>query len=64
MKPQTASVYKHLCRHGKLTALEALNKLGTLRLAARVQELRDDGINVRTVLIQRNGKRFAEYRLA
>lgn len=64
MTPQTQAVYSHLCRYGKLTPLQALNKYGVLRLAARVQDLRDNGINVKTNIVCKNGKRFAEYRLA
>jgi hypothetical protein len=61
---QKHAVYEHLCRHGKLTPLQALEKFGSLRLAARIRDLRDEGINIQTVWIKRDGKRFAEYRLA
>ena len=64
MKPQTQQVYRYLCRHGKLTAMDALHKIGCFRLAARIEELRASGIPVRTDLLVKNGRRFAEYRLA
>ena len=64
MKPQTAAVYAYLCRHGKLTPLQALEKLGSFRLASRIDELRKDGIDVKTTLVTKNGKRFAVYSLA
>ena len=63
MSPQTAAVYQHLCRHGKLTPVDALHRLGVFRLAARCLELRESGINVKTTMVKRNGKRFAEYTL-
>ncbi len=61
MKPQTRAVFKFLCRHRSITALEALNKLGVFRLAARIAELKAAGINVHSTLVTRNGKRFARY---
>lgn len=64
MTGHTKAVYAHLCRHGKLTPMEALRKIGTFRLAARVKDLRDQGINIRTTIVSRGGKKFAEYRLA
>lgn len=64
MSPQTTAVYSHLCRYGRITPMHALNKLGVFRLAARCLELRESGINVRTTMVKRGGKRFAEYRLA
>jgi HAMP domain-containing protein len=45
----------------KLTSLEALNLFACFRLAARVQELRDVGHEVKSQLIRINGKRIAEY---
>jgi hypothetical protein len=64
MNTQKLAVYKHLCRYGKLTPLKALEKFGSFRLAARIRDLRDEGINIQTVIVERDGKRFAEYRLA
>ena len=60
---QKMAVYDHLCRHGKITALQALEKFGTLRLAARILDLRESGIPIKTMIVERGGKRFAEYRL-
>jgi HAMP domain-containing protein len=41
--------------------LEALNLFACFRLAARVQELRDVGHEVKSQLIKINNKRIAEY---
>jgi hypothetical protein len=35
-----------------------------MRLAARIEEMRDAGIRVRSRMMNRNGKRFACYSLA
>lgn len=47
-----------------ITALQALNKWGCMRLSARINELRNDGFPILTDSIKQNGKIFARYRLA
>jgi hypothetical protein len=47
-----------------ITALQALNKWGCMRLSARINELRNDGLPILTDTITKNGKTFARYRLA
>lgn len=47
----------------ELTPLDALNRFGCLRLAARISDLRRDGFQIDTVSGEANGKRFAKYRL-
>jgi hypothetical protein len=45
-----------------LTQLEALNQFGCFRLAARIADLRDKGLNVVTDMVTlENGKRVARY---
>lgn len=67
MKPQTAEILGHLKRHGSITPQVALREYRTMRLAARVLELRQDGYPIQTVLQYRAGRgravRFAEYRM-
>lgn len=47
-----------------LTALEALEDAGCLRLAARIKDLRDEGHNIVTEMVGgRHGKRYAGYYL-
>ena len=58
---QNAQILTHLKRHGTITPLEALNKYGILRLAARCYDLREKGYGIETRTIERNGKRFALY---
>lgn len=66
---QRAAIRAFLERGGTLTALQALNHFGCARLASRIDELRQAGMNIETNWIwveNRNGKRVrvAEYRLA
>jgi hypothetical protein len=58
---QTQQILKHLEKGNKLTSLEALQLFGCFRLAARVQELRDVGRDIKSQLVKINGKRIAEY---
>ncbi len=61
MTTQTEMVLKHLKSGRTLTALEALRKYSTLRLAARVAELRGRGFAISTHMVERNGKRVGRY---
>ena len=63
MMSQSDAILRHLRIHGSITPLEALNLYGSMRLAARVGELRSEGYPIRTVLVEKNGKRWARYRL-
>ncbi|MFG0381078.1 helix-turn-helix domain-containing protein [Pseudomonas sp. zbq_18] len=66
---QRAMIRRHLEAGNSLTALQALNHYGCARLASRIDELRQAGMNIETHWLQvqnRQGKlvRVAEYRLA
>ena len=63
MKSQALLIRKHLESGKTITPLEALGMYDCLRLGARICDLRQDGLPVKTE-IKRNGrKRFAEYSL-
>jgi hypothetical protein len=47
-----------------ITPLQALNQFGILRLSARILEMRNDGYDIVTKMIERDGKKFAQYKLA
>lgn len=47
-----------------LTPIEALNKFGCFRLAARIADLRRDGHKIWTNYIQKDNKIFAAYKLS
>jgi uncharacterized small protein (DUF1192 family) len=53
-------ILKHL-RRKPITPIDALNLYGCFRLSARIMELRADGHNIHTELVQKDGKRFAKY---
>jgi hypothetical protein len=46
-----------------ITPLQALDKFGCFRLAARISDLRDRGHKIETTMIDQGDKRFASYHL-
>ncbi len=61
---QTEAILRRLQEGETLTALDALEDIGSFRLAARVRELRVMGYQIETVPIEtRTGKRVAGYRI-
>jgi hypothetical protein len=59
---QKALIKEWLLNGYSLTQLEALTQFGCFRLAARISDLRDKGLNVVTDMITlENGKRVARY---
>ena len=48
-------------REGPITPLEALDRHGCFRLAARIEELRQAGHQVVTHRVSHDGKSFAQY---
>jgi hypothetical protein len=46
-----------------LTTLEALNMFGCFRLAARISNLREEGMDIHTEIVEINDKRVARYSL-
>lgn len=59
---QTKKILSHLRSGKSITPVEALKKYGCFRLAARINDLRKSN-NIKTVIVERNGKRFAAYHL-
>lgn len=60
---QVNQILSHM-KSGPITAVEALSLYGCFRLAARINDLRESGIEISTTIIERGGKRFASYSLA
>ena len=48
---------------GSLTAMQALDKFGCLRLAARILDLKRMGWRIKSEMVNVNGYRFAKYSL-
>jgi len=61
---QTKQVLRWLERVGPIDPMTALRKIGTMRLGARIYDLRLDGVDIRTDYKRtRNGSRVAVYSL-
>lgn len=58
---QTDEILRALRNGDRITPLEALGRFGCMRLAPRILELRRRGIRIERALVDRNGKRVAEY---
>jgi hypothetical protein len=59
---QTTEILDMLKR-GPVTAMDALQKAGCFRLAARIADLRQAGHHIETETIEVNGKHIAQYTL-
>ena len=60
---QNALIKGWLMNGRSLTTLEALNMFGCFRLAARIENLRTAGMNIKTEIVTINDKRVARYSL-
>lgn len=60
---QAEAIKTHLLTGAPITPLEALDRYGCFRLAARIDELRREGLEIETVTETRGGKKFARYEL-
>lgn len=58
---QKSRILNHLKTGKAITQIEALNLFGCFRLASRIEELRSQGYDIKTVMIDYNNKRFAKY---
>jgi hypothetical protein len=59
---QTKQIKKHLDEGNSITAFEALQLYGCLRLASRMYDLRKSGyVFIKEMIDVGNGKRVAEY---
>jgi hypothetical protein len=61
MESQNKKIKAHLESGKPITALQALNEFGCLRLAARIKDLKDSGMIIDKVMVTENSKRFAVY---
>lgn len=61
---QTEAILAHMRAGCEITALEALKLFNCMRLAARINDLKDMGIDIADRWITRDdGKRFKAYRV-
>ena len=60
---QKTRIKEHLRFYGSISPLEALNLFGCMRLSQRIRELKDEGLEI-TTLINSGKKKFAIYTLS
>jgi rare lipoprotein A len=61
---QNKQIADYLNKGKKLTTLDAFTKFGCFRLASRINDLRNDGMNIKTKIIKlENKKQIAQYSL-
>ena len=60
---QNELIRQHLESGKTITPMKALHLFHCLRLAARVRDLKESGLAIRSQIIEQNGKHFAEYSL-
>jgi hypothetical protein len=60
---QKQQIAKYLSKGKSITPIDALKKFGCFRLAARIADLRNDGINIATKIVTKEGKSYASYSL-
>lgn len=58
---QNFQILKHLLDGYTLTPIGALHLFKCFRLSARIKELKDNGFPIKTTLIKKGRKVFAEY---
>lgn len=60
---QTALIKGWLLNGYSITQLDALNMFGCFRLSARIANLREEGLDIITDMVNINDKRIAKYSL-
>lgn len=60
---QKTAILEHMRKGQPITPLEALSLYGCLRLGARIWDLKNDGWEIESAIVEQNGKHFAAYRL-
>lgn len=61
MKTQNQQIKDYLNKGKSITPIDALTKFGCFRLAARISDLRKEGLKIVTNNVTVSGKTFASY---
>ena len=61
---QNTHILKALKDGARLTPMDALKRFGCFRLGARIADLHKAGHDIKTRIVHKDGKNFAEYYLA
>jgi len=60
---QNKLILYYLQNGNSITPLEALQKFNCFRLGARISDLKQEGHNIKTTIIHREGKHYASYKI-
>jgi hypothetical protein len=60
---QTLALQRYLAKGRSITPMDALKLFGCFRLGARIYDLKRSGWKIAKSTVERNGKRFAQYRM-
>jgi hypothetical protein len=60
---QTDVIRSYLLNGHSITPIDALQRFGCFRLAARIDELRKAGLDIETIKERHNGKSYARYQI-
>ena len=63
MKTQNEQIKAYLSKGKSITPIDALSKFGCFRLAARISDLRKNGLKIATKNVTVSGKTFASYKI-
>jgi rare lipoprotein A len=58
---QNQQIADYLKKGKAITPIQALNKFNCFRLAARISDLRNDGMKIITKIVTKEGKSYASY---
>ena len=58
---QNQNIANYLNKGKAITPIQALNKFNCFRLAARISDLRNDGMKINTKIVTKEGKSYASY---
>lgn len=66
---QCERIYKHMKDFGSITAAEAMQEYGCMRLAARIADLRESGVPIKSEMVSGKNRygeatSFARYSIA
>lgn len=63
MESQCKMILAYMENRGSITSMDAFRDLGITRLSARIKDLRTAGVEVVTVMEQKNNSRYARYHI-
>jgi hypothetical protein len=62
-KTQKVQIKEHLLKFKKITTIQAFSKYQITRISEYIRILREEGLEIKTIWTEKNGKRFGIYTL-